>query len=709
MEERAKQLRIDPRELEEAMVRHFQHRKETLKNELGYLNYTAPGWVEAARNVAQQHSGQGYGLPFMAQRHLAQLIYNGEMDWRAPLFGGIWTKSNIHLPITRRFVQQQAARAVANLVGTAPFFTATAVPKKNPAARQQAQDLASLLDKWSQFEATNANLQGTLSEAISNAFVNGEQVCKTIFEEQVQYYQAIETVAINAQGPIVTQDGGYIYQQDTWMEVENPITGIASMVLARDGRTPKPEGQLAFKKMRVPKKLVQFSGAQVLNVPFTSFLAPLPAASLNKADCCFHLRSDQLVSLVSRYASLDMGTGVSPQQMQERISRLIYDFGSSARSTEADFRPDQAPRADLSESLSMLGTDTQEPTITIAEGFGWFDALQNGSPAYITLIMDDASDRVLYYDWAANPLDWNKGFAPFDVIRINPVEGRWHGRGQVALFDKIQTTIDLNFNRWNLSQMKSGRIDVVKRAAFEELMHDPTLPINGGTTLTLRDGFTREDALFAYYLQETKGSDLNALIEVLMQIATNLSGTANGNDANAAGLDTSQTATGINNIAQSGDELSSTWTRQCKPSVESIVKAFLRLTSETLRSPRAFSYFAGDEQVLAEVSPEQVTNLDLMVNLTMTQAKARTIHENKTAAYGIIKSYYMELPPQVQNAIGPFVRQWLKDAFQVEDADEIIQAMAPPPLPEGAPPAPGEAPPAEAPAEAPAPQEEIPL
>ncbi len=711
MEERARSLGIQPRELEQQMLNHITDRNKVLKSELGYMNYTAPGWIAQARQIAQNHSGMGYGLPFMAKRQIAQLIYNGEMDWRAPLHGGIWAKSNIHLPITRRFVQQQIARATRDLVGTEPFFYAAPVPKKDAGMNEQTKALAELLDRWAQFECGEAQLQATLAESISNAFIMGEQVMKPIFEEQIQYYQAFETVAVDNKGPLIAQDGGYIYEQDKFIEAVNPITQQADMVLARDGRTPKPNGTLTFKRMRVQKRLIQYSGARVINVPFTAFLCPLTASSVARADICTHLHSEQLVSLIARYAALDAGPGLSPAQMRERTARMVYEFSGRA-ANNADFTPDKMPRADLSESTSMLGTDNTEPSITKAESFFWYDALQDGTPSYITAILDDETGKPLYYDWAANPLAWNKGLPPFEVARINPVEDRWHGRGQVDLFYKLQHNIDLFINRWNHSQSKSGRIDVVQRDAFLELEKDPNIPINGGTTLSMKQGYTKEDALFSYYLNEVKGADLNSIMQVLLQIGTNLSGVANGNDANTAGLDTSQTATGINNIASSGDELSSTWTRQLRGPIERLIRGFIALSATTLRTPRAFSYFQGDVQTLAEITPEQVNNLETLISLTMTQTKARTTHENKTAAYEIVKNFYNELNPVVQNLMAPFVRQWLKDTFQVEDADEIIQPITPPAptLPDGTP-APTASPDATQPTDpnaAPAP-EEIPL
>lgn len=678
MRERAGAIGCQPRELEQALMTHLEARKKTLKNDLGYMNYTQPGWVEQARAIAHQHGGMGYGLPFMAKRHIAHLIYEGEMEWRQYLYGGIWATSNMHLPLTRRWVQQEAARAQGNLLGVEPFFESSAVTKRDPTMQEQVEAIANIVDPWSQFEAKEAKVKDVLNQAIMHAFIQGEQVVKPVFESRVQFYQDIEEVACEPGSgrkpkPIIAQDGGYIYPNDKFIEAVNPITGQAGMVLARDGRTPQP-AKLVFQRMRVHKKLEQFAGARLIEVPFTAFLCPLACDGVDRSDTHFHLYTESVVNLVAKWAQIDTGTGVSPEVIKDRIGRLVHEF--QGKSDPDNWRPDQGARADLAENIYMLGMDRAEPSMTVAEGMTWFDVLQDANPSALFVLMDDQTGLPLYYDWAPNALRWNKGLSPHQVLRINPVQGRWHGRGQVEQFYKTQENIDLMLNRYNVSQTRAGRIDIVKRNAIYELENQPTtLPVNGGQVLTIKDQYDPREAIYSHYLQETKGSDLNSILQLFMQVGTNASGVASANDAQAAGLDQQDTATGTNNIAANGEELTSVWTRQLQPTVEGALMAFLKMSTETLQTPRAFTYFEGDTQIAAELTPEQVANLELLVGLTMTKFKARQVNEEKQGAYNIVKDYYMGLPPEVQTAMAGFTRQWLKEAFHVDDADEIIVPM----------------------------------
>ena len=648
-------------------MNHFTKRLTDVKGQLGYMNYTVPNWVQQSRAMVNSATSTE-GLPFLARRHLAHLIFQGEFDWRVPMYGGVWAHSNIHLPIARRIVEQQSARINNYFYGTQPFFNCSPVGTAD-------NDFATMLNRWARSEAQRNHISDVLREANQLAFIQGEQIIKPVWQQEVQFYEAYLTVGFDPRTgePFTAQDGDYIYEKDTWIEgIVDPLLGIVGLVLARDGQTPKPPVDLVMKRELLPRKVTQFEGARLINIDFQSFLTPLTAPDLHHADVQFHLYSETLVNLVARFASIDTGTGVSPKDMLERIGRFVHEFHGGAGD---DWRPDQRPRPELAENTGMLGADQSEPTITIAETHGFYDALHNGNPARVVVLFDDASGKPIFYDYEGTISQWNKGLPPFIANRINPVPGRWHGRGNVELIYKVEHTMDLLVNRWNFAQMKAGRVDVVNRNAFWELANDPTIPINGGTTLSIKDGIDPKTALFSYYFNEIKGADIQQLLQLLMQVVTNGSGVANANDASAAGLNTSDLATGVHNIEASGNELCSAWIAQLSPAHQDAIVAFIKLTASTLNTPRAYTYFEGETRKLGEVLPEHVANLELDVDMELAGYKAQqSVRDNEqySRAYEALQSYYTTLIPQVQERLAVFMRGWLKKAFGMNDADTIV-------------------------------------
>jgi hypothetical protein len=657
---------------EEAMMNHFKRRKGDLKTELGYLDYSAPGVLHESLTLARQGSQSGFNLPFLAKRALAHAIYHGEMDWRPVLYKGIWEHSNMHAPVVRRFTQQQAARTAAYFFGTQPYFACDAVGQEDEA-------LTKLLSPWARHEAGEAQVDSVLSQAIEKAFIGGESVVKPIYESQTQFYREYLDIAIDKTTgkPVITQGGDYLLPTDTFIAAQHPITGQEIMVLKRDGVTPQPAGEYAFKRQLVDRKLVQFAGARLINVDSHAYLGPLNAASTQKMDVQLHLYSEQLISLVSRLAAADLGPGVSPEEARRRVGRLVNDFQGNQRGDA----PENRPRVDLGEADGLLGNDLQEPAITIAECWGWYDVFQDGSPAYVCVLMSDEDNQPLYYDYAANMAKFNKGFAPFFPIRVNPEPNRWHGRGQVELFYKLQHNIDLLLNRWNFSQTSSGRLDVINRNAIQELPATGKIELNSGQIYSLKEPLTKEQVVWSHVFSNVTSADVQPLMDLFLQLATNMSGVANANDSRMAGLDTGELATGVKNIQQAGEELSGMWIQHIRPAIEDVMRCFLKLSAETLQSPRAFRYFEGETAILGEMTPEMVRDLELNVKLDLTRYKAQQTAEQSAAAWTVIKEFYTALPPEAQAASIGFVRKWLRDAYQIDNADELIAiAMPPPPL-----------------------------
>ncbi len=85
-----------------------------------------------------------------------------------------------------------------------------------------------------------------------------------------------------------------------------------------------------------------------------------------------------------------------------------------------------------------------------------FDADEDGVQEDIVIMIDRKNKRPLFYDYVANRTP--NGKRPFDVIRVNRVDGRWHGIGTMEVFQPLQEVVDLLVNRWSLSQSRSGNV-----------------------------------------------------------------------------------------------------------------------------------------------------------------------------------------------------------------------------------------------------------
>ena len=108
------------REQEGRLIDHALARVESLEKSLGRNNTSQHNWYGSGENeTIKQAAGS-----FMGKRQLYEMTYHNQLDWRRTLIGGIFSESNLTVPMSRRIAQQQISRSVNYFLGTDPWFGA---------------------------------------------------------------------------------------------------------------------------------------------------------------------------------------------------------------------------------------------------------------------------------------------------------------------------------------------------------------------------------------------------------------------------------------------------------------------------------------------------------------------------------------------------------------------------------------------------------
>jgi hypothetical protein len=331
----------------------------------------------------------------------------------------------------------------------------------------------------------------------------------------------------------------------------------------------------------------------------------------------------------------------------------------------------------------------------------WYDANEDGIAENIILIADRNNQAPIFYDHVANVT--TDGLRPIEIVRINPVEGRWYGLGIMELFESYQVVTDLMVNRWNFSQSRSGRVDLWTPTNTLEGDRDPNLKMNWGGTYTRKPGMKAEDIIETVYLNDTKFEQIHEMLQFFMQLAMNESGVSMANDDQAAGMQSAKLATGIVNVQQAGDELFKPTITDLRRPLQNLLEREVDVTLANMNPEEAFTYLEGDTLGIDTLTPDDVRGLKFKVKIELTTHKNQQMLQMSAQATALVEKFYMLLP-EVQAKVAPLYRDQLRILSPKSDADVLIQPMAPMP-PSGAPGVPGEAPPAEAPSGAPKPGE----
>ena len=656
-------LRLD-RATEDKLMELATTRIEQLEVELGRTITLWHNWFE--REDPEKPTG---GRTFMGKRDYYEMTYHNKVEWRRWAVGGIFKESNLTLPVTRRMVRQMIARSVEYFFGTDPWFGVYPVA-------QQDDELAETIEKHAQWKIENkTNVKNQLIKAIEYAFIRGEAVVKTTFKNRDMIYKTMQNVLVDEQGnEILGTDGLPITEEDSFVQGMNPATGqpFGGMVLERDQITPMPENPIFAPKM-ITKKNSLYRGPDCGVVYYKDFLCPLTAEDVQSADFICHLYDLPVMSLIDQYSRRDI---MNPPTTEEDV-RNAQKMMDLLKNMSGDGNVPKTGRNQPRYEWGELQTDnsTENPTSEIAECYLSYDADGDGLVEEIMLVIDKRTMSPIFYDYLGNVSP--SGKRPFTVIRINGIDGRWHGVGGMEVFELSQQFIDLCINRRNFAESAAGRTTFWNPSKTLEGQRDPNLVLNTGMTYTLLPGSKKEDALDYVTLPEVKGNNLFEMMETFMQLMQLESGVVNAMDGQAAGLPSAKLATGVRNIEKSGNEMFSLYLEALEPGLTEVLRTAAEIIYQNMDAEEVFTVTNGDAKEVLSLTPDQVRNLDIDVELLLTRSKSEQMLESSVQAANLLNQFY-QLQPNVQEKAKLLYVQALK-ALQIEQAEQIITPVAPQP------------------------------
>ena len=135
------------REQEDRMVEHAIQRVRDLESEMGHDLCQNDDWWQNGRE--QSKDGENINSPqrtFMGKRKLFEMTYENEVEWHKYIHPGLYSKSNLVVPIARRITRQMIARVNSYFFVTDPWFAAYPVGDSD-------SELARKAMKYGQFKS----------------------------------------------------------------------------------------------------------------------------------------------------------------------------------------------------------------------------------------------------------------------------------------------------------------------------------------------------------------------------------------------------------------------------------------------------------------------------------------------------------------------------------------------------------------------------
>lgn len=680
-------LQLDRRQ-EQRLVQHCMARMSSLEIELGKQWVNQPDWY---RNLESTDNQEHESVrTFFGSRALWDLIYSMRLEWRQWIYGGIWASSNIHLPLTHRYIRQMVARASNYFFGTSPWFGIS------PAGNDDFER-AKIFDRWAKWGFDQAKVSQVLEQAIEFSFVRGECIIKTSFANRSDYFQTFAEVAIGPDGtPYAANDGDYIHANDPWMMDE-----MGNWVLVRDGETGLPEGftdpeELEFDVRLVEKVATEYRGLDVAIPHYQDVLVSKYARSLEEADFVVHRYDKTAIELAAQYIEHLRATGQGDDL--PRVIDLLR--AQSAGRTDSDRAAQEQPRPDLGEgawtgSGPGVGHDDwhsgngYEPVVRVAECYLRFDALERGQLSNIVALVDVSNQRLILADYVRNYTP--DGKRPFHVVRPQAVDNRWHGISLCEAIWRLNGAIDLQLNRINESNKRSGHFIAWDPSAFYEsegMQHPTNLDLNAGQTYTLKPGKILDQAFISRPIVEVKQDRLMGVIELLMQVQQTMTGVASANDADMAGLEQTKLATGIRHLEKANQELFAPFLTHLSVGIESVVRAGIELMMANVSERETIRWMDGDAPATEVIHGQDIRDFKYDLKLELSRYRAEQQSMQNMEAITLLEHYGAQLP-EVRMAIRQLVERQLA-LYEIHGKEAMLDLLDQmmPMLPAGAPPTP---------------------
>lgn len=675
------------RDQESELINHLMKRFEELEAETGRnvcagRNY----WDNADSNGFDPKGIENAASSWMGKRLRYEMTFNNDVSWRPGTVGGVFTEYNLVVPVSRRITRQMIARAVNYYFGTSPWFSIYPVGRIDKMNADKG-------DRFMRHIMDNSSLQRSLEQAVERAFILGECVMKTSWEQRESVYETTAVVLVDAMGKdILDAAGDYIEEGDEWVQdsVEDPATGEIIMspliLLKRDGKTPQPM-EVIWQEKRITRMMSHYKGPEANPIHYMDFMAPLTAPTIQAADCSVHLYDMDLMTLADRFKKSAAARATPEERVEatrkatELLRRLSTGMGQDSGQNNSVF--DDSSKKDSSKITI--------PTIKVAEFNVTYDIDGRGL-RNITFIMDRESRTPIFYDYDANLTA--DGLRPYSCIRVNEIPGRWTGLGAMEMFDPSQQIVDFLINKKALAASKAGRIDFGKPHNTLEGRANPNFEMSYGGYYTPTGTNTAKDCFESIYLENNVGDDLMAMVEFFMQLMMNESGISSANDNNTIGLDMVKTATGVKNIEKSGQELFSLFLGHLMPGITDCLSKMVNLTFSRMDDLPVYQYFEEGEATqdpvtgeiitgegvgsFVEISAGDISQLETNVQILLTKYKGEQTVASNTAAIELALRYFDPMmTPEIQQRLAPLFAGTLKE-YQVPNADQMMKPVAQP-------------------------------
>ncbi len=566
----------------------------------------------------------------------------------------IFDVQNDSLNVIGAFCEFFTAQAKNDLFGSTPWFTA------RPEG-QADHSFAEQLSKHAAWKLRHADVSAVYGEAVKLTAMLGTCFTKKTWLVRTDTYEEPITVLQDAltHKPIQTSQGDVIHAGDG-IEEEEDEQGQFRRYPKKDPHTDLSKGSYEYNKAFRKSERVTYRNLKAVNLHYkdVAFDPMAPELDLCHTDF-FHTFTKNLHDIVRDY-------GLSREDAH-RIHANLSERSEAQRAVS--FRGEAEPsRADVHDYLGAL------PNIPVRldEGFMRLDVTGKKEVCNIYIVFCREIDLVLKVDYLANITP--EGLLPIHAHTIERIPFRIVGRGFFEHLETAQTIIDDHFNRINWHDRKRSQpIQAFDKSKLMQEDEEENAPFDDEKPVNLKPDAKLED-----YLQFKDYPDLSSrsveMLHLTVQMVQLRKGITAASQGDMTGVPENNTATGIKQLMSRAAVLLKAPVDDLKRSFTKDLYYAVKLLYSNFDRDEAFLYGEGENMTLIQLRADQVRDLEIDIELLLTQSQNAFRLENAKSGIALF-TQYAQLP-EMEKQHGRHLWIQALRALDFADADQIIRPAA---------------------------------
>jgi len=569
-------------------------------------------------------------------------------------YDGIFSHSNLSVPMTSLVVDHFMARAEDEITGTSPYFKFEA---------QGASDLetAEGYDKYFNWKIEDqAKTRERLEESYLHLFIQRALVLKSTYREDISVWYDYERNGLfnNQTGAFeeIPGEGPIIEGESQFIPEINPLTGETELRLATDPSFQMIPGVHEFQPLPqgVPTQQVKYRGPRSEVIDSDRFLCPSTAESVDEADIVVELYDKDLKWVRDMFMNRDW---------------ISFPDYLNLMKKDANPRSEVEENEERKENLSF--DSDENPVVPIIECWIKRDVLGTGTPQEFCIFIDTETEKPIYYEYVAKLTPDNK--VPYTAVSIGKERNKWCGSSLPERIRSFQEYVDRQFNSQSYrNELAANPIIGINAQAVEDEPED--VELHAGKIFELKDQYSIDDFInFAAVPNvDIRTQDLIDFVFGIVQLWLGVSNMAQG-DYQA--LAPANTATGVEATLREASKIGRRWMRRIVRGFEEHLTKLVQVTMATIDEEEVFEYMEGDVRAFGVMSPEAIRDIGINVRVMLSQDQGQRAIEKANLALQT-QDRYFQSPPEMR----PFMRPMLKrilDAMGFEKTDEFLPPEAP--------------------------------